>query len=153
MSLRTGLLPALESIRSMLDTGLDWRRYDVTMRLVAWDGGRPGVGTKTTTDVDITHATGARVKVLPISSREIAASGGKYRDGDKRIGPITPEFSGGGRAVDFFDPAVESDPAEVFFKLTGPGHEAGRWHKKVDQSTGVNLRYEFTVRAINVDEP
>jgi hypothetical protein len=63
-------------------------RYGLTVRQRRWTGQRPGDGTAIPTDLAILP----RPKVRVLSLREVAASGGTYREGDYWVTGITPAF-------------------------------------------------------------
>lgn len=88
MSKRDNILPAFDRARTKLDT-LGLRRYAVATRRRTWSGGRKGLGTATTADTPLVPTP----RVRQLSTREIAASGGKYQQGDFRIDRITPAFA------------------------------------------------------------
>lgn len=152
MTLRDNCLPIFENARVLLDT-LGFRRYDILLRVVDWDGATAGKGNKTVTDTNLTIQDTHRIKVRRLTSQDILASGGKFSDGDFRIGPITPTFTdingqSGGHDVSYFDPAKATGVHRSFyFRLTGPGMESGKWFKKIDQQVDTNFSYYFTVRA------
>ena len=88
MTTRDEVLPDLDEARAII-AGEGLRRYSVTIRVRTWSAGRIGGGTATNADLVLSPAP--RVRVL--SSREIAASGGTYEEGDYRIDKITPAYS------------------------------------------------------------
>jgi hypothetical protein len=89
MSDRDTILPDLDTARS--DVGsLGLRRYAVKIRQRVWSGGYVGLGTPTDTDLPITP----QPKVEALSVNEIAASGGTYLQGDRRISGMTPYYAG-----------------------------------------------------------
>lgn len=150
-------LKALDKIRGipgrikLRDEGL--RLYTVTIRVRSWSGSRPGVDASTSTDTDKsiwvdggTH----KPRVQQVSQRDIIASGGLYQDQDVKVGPITPLYTGGAADhadITVFDPSNLSAPAEVLFKIEGPGMAAGgSWFKKVGQDVSKPLAYRFVLR-------
>jgi hypothetical protein len=155
VTLRDDLLPVFESARTLIhDLGL--RRYDITVRTVSWDGGRPGLGNRVVTDTPLTLSTGARIKVrrlTTVNAQEIIASGGALQDGDVIVGPITPAYSGGGNAITSFLPEVTDPPSEVHYLVSGPDLDGGRWHKMVSYQADRNFGYYFTLRASNLTAP
>ena len=149
------VLPILDGVRGeILDEVVGLYSYDILMRVVAYTGERPGMGTKTVTDTPLTLDGVHRIDVNRISSRDILASGGKYAEGDFRVGPLTPEYQGGGRAPSYFNPPPPASGAqEVFYRLTGPGFESGAWFTKIDQQVDGNFGLFFTLRASNLTNP
>lgn len=125
--------------------------FTVTMRVVSWPGTRPGLGTATFVDTALTLDGTHRPEVVELSSRDILASGGKYAEGDYRVGPFTPAYPGGGRDPSYFDPPTTGSPQEIFYKLVGAG--VSGWFKKVDQKTDDVFGYTLVIRAAGVDAP
>lgn len=150
MSLRTGLLDVIDAVRG-IPGALDLRPYKVTVRVRTWTGTRPGIGADTDVDKAIWVDAGShKPRVRQLTQREIIASGGAYQDQDLRIGPITPPYTGGAAnntATSIFDPSPGGTPAEIFFKLEGPGMAAGgSWFKRISGDVTRPLHYEFVVR-------
>jgi hypothetical protein len=137
---RDAILPALDQLRALPGV-FGIRRFTVTARSRVWTGARPGLGTKTDTDILITNAlqtpqgtTQEPVRVRYLTTREVIASGGLYRDRDLRVGPLTPSwlatliFPAGGYADAQVDPLTSASPTEIFWKVTGPSlPSAGAW--------------------------
>lgn len=151
MSLRDDLLPIFDVTRALLaDLQVGPNRLtDVALRTITWSGGAPGLGTEVVTLTPLTlDAAGHRVKVTSINSHDIIASGGRYQDGDYRIGPFTPPYAGGGRDVTYFEPPSDGTSREVHVILNGPGltNAVGR---VIDTQTDKTFRYTFTVRLTN----
>lgn len=136
-------------VRKIPQRDFDLRQYEVVLRTVTWTGRRVGDGTATSADTVLTmDGAGTRMKLRQVTSREIVASGGKYEEGDFKIGPFTPAFPGGGRAPDFVLPAQSASPTEVRVRVTGPGM-AGVWCSIIDTQTTKNFSYTFTLRRTN----
>jgi hypothetical protein len=158
MTLRDNCLPIFENARVLLDN-LGFRRYDVLLRVIDWSGATTGKGTKTTLDTPLVIQQTHRIKVRRLTSQDILASGGKYSDGDYRVGPITPIYidvngQTGGQLVDYFDPDKSlTSKREFYFRLTGPGMDLGKWFKKIDQQVDTNFSYYFTLRAAPTSDP
>src|SRR5205085_2172940 len=106
MTIREDFLPVVDEYRGLLDTQFGLRRYDVAMVVTTWSGELPGDGEPTPTVTPIVVDGNKRPKVEQLSEREVLASGGLYQDQDVRVGPLTPEFDGGGTAITAIDPAV-----------------------------------------------
>ena len=106
MSLVSDLLPTIDAIRGAIPGDLGMTDNTVTVRVVVWSGERVGLGTATTTDTPLLTATGHNPKVRKVSTREVAASGGLFRDGDYKVGPMTPDQ--GAFTMATLDPATTS---------------------------------------------
>jgi len=103
MSLRTALLPVVDTIRGLAGPAtLDIRLYTVTIRTRTWSGGVVQKGTPTDADLVLSPPP----KVVE-SGREV------------RVGPITPKYPGGGYAPAELNPRDQAG-VEFFYLLTGP---------------------------------
>lgn len=97
-TLRDDLLPTADSLRSLFGQ-FGVARYTATIRRRTWSGSAPGAGTASVADTPIVTASSNPPLVTFVTAREIASSGGTYREGDFRIGEITPAFVALGGAV------------------------------------------------------
>lgn len=113
-TLRDDLLPVVDELRQ-LPTDFGVRRYAVTLRRRTWSGGSPGRGTATDADVVLTP----RPRVRPITTQEIASSGGTYREGDWVVTSITPSYGTGGYAPSALNLRPASAAEDVTVILTG----------------------------------
>lgn len=157
MKLRDTLLPVFDTVARGIPNLLGLRQYDVSLRVVSWSGARPGLGTKTVADHPVTvnqnTAGNNRPKVILVSTREVIASGGRYVDGDFRIGPLTPQYttSAGtfGTLPGDLEQQLQTHPSEVYFNLKGPGmndQTNGDWFKLVETNFAKNFGYTIIVR-------
>ena len=69
------------------------RPYTVAVVVKAWSGDHPGEGTETTTTTAITEL-GHPPRVRLLSPEELAL--GNLPRGSVEVGPVTPEYAGGG---------------------------------------------------------
>lgn len=150
LTLRDSLLPAVDTIRG-IPAQFGLRLHTVQIVLRTWTGTRVGLGTNADTSTGIKQDLGIYpIKVRNVSEREVVASGGVYTDQDVVVGPITPPFAGStldNDAISIFDPTPGTSPAEVFFKITGPGYPTtGAWFKKLSQNVSKPMRYTFVCR-------
>lgn len=112
--LRDDLLAIINCARqTVAETGI--YRYDVTLRVRTWTGTYPGEGTPT--DVDVTISPRPRVKVM--STRDVASSGGTYREGDFKVDYITPRFATGGYSPAMLNLRPTMQNQDVTVILTG----------------------------------
>lgn len=149
MTFRKGLMPIVDRIRGIPDT-LGLRDYTVTIRVRSWSGSRPGVDNSSSSDADTTFWVDGgthRPRVVQVTQRDIIASGGALQDQDIKVGPVTPSYGGGGVDITTFDPSNLDGPAEVLFKVEGPGMASGgSWFRKVSQDCSKSFSYFFTLR-------
>ena len=153
-TLATALLPALDTIRGIRGQ-LGLNPFTVTVVVRQWGGERPGDGSSIDTTTVLTNAAGQPVMVKQVSARDIVASGGKYRDRDMRVGPMTPSYAatfvqaaGGYTDATLDAPVVDGIGAtEILWNVSGPGMPAGGvWCKKVDEEA-TSLHYYCVIRA------
>jgi len=121
MSFRDSLRRVANSVRA-IPNSFGVRPYTVAVVTTASAGDNPGDGTETETTTAITEAGGAPPKVRWLSSEELAVGG--YEAGTVEIGPVTPDFPGGGTLLSTLapDPAVNTSVRVV---LTGPRFPSG----------------------------
>lgn len=149
MSLLDDLLPVFGTVRA-IPGSLGLNPYSVEVIVTTWTGERPGLGTQTQTVTAISE-NGQNPDVEEISTREILASGGLYRDQDLRVGPITPpwtaiDLSTGGTALTTLDPTL-SKGQSVRYRLKGPGLPvAGALYEKVQINTTDPTGYTLVIR-------
>ena len=128
MTFRTSLLKSIDRIRGIPDRSFDIRKYTVTLRVTTFTQASTddtdiqiGRGTQADVDTPITLASGANPKVKRISHRETVAAGGKYQQGDFRIGPLTPDYATGGLAFATMAPLGTGNAStQYYFVLRGP---------------------------------
>lgn len=113
-SLRDQLLPVINQLRQ-LPSFFGLRRYTATIRTRTWSGTYLGEGNPTDADVVLTPTP----RVRPITTQEIAASGGTYRQGDWLVTSVTPAFTGGGYAPSALNLRPSGSNQDVTFILTG----------------------------------
>jgi hypothetical protein len=93
----------------------------------AWSGSYVGRGDKTETLVAITERGGQPPKVRFLNEEALALSGSvgdQLRQGACTVGPITPDYTGGGTALSELIPAVTTHQT-VHVMLTGPAYPNG----------------------------
>jgi hypothetical protein len=103
------------------------RPYTVAIVVGAWSGSYIGRGDKTDTVVAITEAGGQSPKVRFLNEEQLALSastGAGLGKGACTIGPITPDFAGGGTSLAELAPAVAAQQT-VHVLLTGPAYPSG----------------------------
>lgn len=119
-SLRLPLRHALNHIRA-IPGKLGLRTYSVAVEVSVSAGTELGEGARTVTTTTVTETSGQPPKVRWLSNREIALGG--YEDGTVEVGPITPDYHGGGAAIAtlYPNPSVNTT---VRWILTGPAYGA-----------------------------
>ncbi len=150
LTLRDGLLPALDAIRAIPDY-LGFRLHNVTVVQRVWSGQQIGDGTSTSTSFPLRVNKGANpVKVRLVSQKESVASGGVYSVEDLVVGPMTPPYPGSTADhtdPSIFDPPTGSQPTEFFFNVTGPGYRSeGEWFALREKHVDKPLRYTLILK-------
>jgi hypothetical protein len=154
MSLRDTLLKPLDVVRSIPGL-LGQRRYMVKVRVTRWSGGdRIGKGARVITDTDVLGYGNQSPRVRELSSKEVIAQGGTFEDQLFEIGPINPQYVGGGVAAVSLDPALHAiDPQEVHYLLAGPElPPSGVLCSVVRFETQRNYQYKVVVKRIGVNK-
>lgn len=139
MSLRTDLLPVIDELRGLAGpTQFDIRTTAVSVRTRVWSGGKPGLGSATDTDLVLSP----RPKVRELNQSEVAGSGGAFEAGDVRVGPITPQYTGGGYTIAQIAPDGAAG-TEILYVLTGA---IAGLYSRVSVETDRAFRYELVLR-------
>jgi hypothetical protein len=112
-----------------------YRAYIVQRR---YDGEHIGDGDKSETDTDLLEGSSQPPKVRWPKGEERAVGG--LADGTVIVGPITPEFSGGGTPLDTIS-AWQMNKDLVYLKIVGPQYEQGALYRISDINTEKPLRY------------
>lgn len=151
MSLVSSILPALDAVRAIPGV-LGLCSMGVTRRVRTWSGTSLASGTATNTDTAITLPGGVNPKVRRVAYKETVQGGGRYQEGDYRIGPLTPTYSGGGQSVTSLTPAITSSPTEVYWKLgTGADNADGVvWCSEVQIEADHPMHMYVVVRPLGV---
>jgi hypothetical protein len=151
MSIVSDSLGILDQARGLLDdVGL--RPYRVYVRTRAATGGRVGLGSTVATTTEITVDGTKRPKVRQLSAKEVVAAGGALSDQIFEIGPLTPEFSGGGTDPATLNPAIAAEPTEVAYILVGPGTPENGWIcHRISDKLDSPFRYMVTVQRTGVN--
>ncbi len=146
MSFVSDVLPDIDEIRAIPgDLGL--RPFTITVRTRSWSGTRVGDGTSTDADA-ILLVHGQAPKCRRVAYKETAAAGGKYQEGDYRVGPMTPDFPGGGVAFSTLAPTSQAS-TEIYYRLVGPDTPAlGTWCSAVGEEGDHPLHRYLVVRPL-----
>jgi hypothetical protein len=142
--LRSDLLPVFSEVRSIADE-LGLRQYRVYLRVTTWTGDR----TKNSTETELT-VDGARPRVRLLKTHEIISGGGKYADGDFRVGPFTPSYlkpdsTLGGYLPSDLDPVpTPGIKTEIAYRIVGNGLDS--MASKIEGQFDGNFGYSLVLR-------
>ena len=142
MALRLPLRAALNRIRA-IPGALGLRTYSVAVEVTTWSGAELGEGVGTVVLTPVVERNGQPPKVRWLSNREIALGG--YEDGTVEVGPITPDFPGGGIALATLHPNPPVNTT-VRWILYGPQYGAAGGRFRVRNVTHEKaLHYSVTL--------
>lgn len=152
MALKDDLLPLVDTLRA-IPGELGFRPYQVWVRKVVWSGARVGLGSASVTETRLLVG-GRDPKVREIRSKDVVAGSVEYSDADYEIGPLTPEFAGGGVAESTINPTKNGQPTEVTFLVKGPGMPTeGLICQRVESDLHRPLRAVIKVRSTGRKRP
>ncbi len=147
MSLKDELLPVIDDLRGIAGE-LGFRPYEVYVRVETHAGPRPGYGPKTVTDTRLLVG-GQNPKVREIRSKDVVAGTAEATDAVYEIGPVTPQFPGGGIASETLNPPKSSTPTTIYYVLKGPGMPAtGLLCQRTEDDVDRPLRAVVRVRSV-----
>jgi hypothetical protein len=140
MSLRTDMLVVADDLRSLRSpSNFDVALHQLTVRTRTWSGA-PGVSASVDSDL-VLHQY---YPVKSLSAREVAASGGRYREGDMKMMGITPSNGAGvGYTEQELRPAPTEPNIQVLYLLLGP---MGGEYALLDADFSQAFSYEFVLR-------
>jgi hypothetical protein len=121
MSFRDDMRAVADTLRALAGPGqFDIRVDKLTIIKRVWDGGRRGIGSYTDSVwADIPQIYGMK----HVTVQEIENSGGRFEQGDIRVGPITPAYNtgqvAGGWSDTILHPSSTDNGTEYVFNLYG----------------------------------
>lgn len=145
MSLRDTLLPVVYSTRS-IPGQLGLRPHAVFLVTTTWPGAQTGEGTKTVSAVPLTEANGYPPKVRWLKTETLVLEG--LDAGSCVIGPITPDFSGGGNSIGVIEGASTANQSTFHIVIVGPTHPSGAKYRVVASSSDHALHYTLTASPV-----
>lgn len=149
MALRDDLLPVADAARAIAGE-LGFRRYQVWVRKTVSAGSRVGLGATTVTETRLLVG-GQDPRVREVRSNVEVAGSPELMGAEYEIGPLTPEFAGGGIAESTINPEYDGSATAIHFVLKGPGLPAsGLLCKKTRQDMDRPLRMMLRVQSTGV---
>jgi hypothetical protein len=151
-SLRDELLPVVDEARAIAGE-LGFRPYQVWLRTVKYSGTRVGEGTATVTEKRLLVG-GKDPKVQIRKSADVVAGTPEFQEITYDVGPLTPQFAGGGTDINDIGPDNTGVPTEVFFVLKGPGlPSAGLLCRRFGDQVDRPLRYMIHLKSVGRKRP
>jgi hypothetical protein len=153
MSLKDDLLPLIDELRA-IPGDLGFRPYEVWVRVSTYAGPRgTGMGAQNVSETRLLVG-GQNPKVREVKRSDVVAGTAELIEAEFDIGPLTPEFAGGGTQESVINPPKSSVPTEVFFLLKGPGMPSeGLLCKKVGDHFDRPLRIVIRVKGMGRKRP
>lgn len=142
MGFRENIRKLAYNLRRLPGERFGIRPYTVAVLIREWDGGEVGQGTLTETLTPIVEANGQPPKVHWLTSEELAVGG--LPAGTVEIGPVTPDFPGGGTTLATLQPDLD-DSSELFYVLTGPEYPSGGKFRLTGVRTDRTFGYRVTL--------
>lgn len=123
MGFRNNIRKLAYSLRRLPGERFEIRPYTVTVNVSAWAGDHVGEGVETVTSTAITEANGQPPRVRIVSTEQRAL--GSIPDGSWEVGPVTPDFPGGGTSWTTLTGGAAAAEGTVTYTLTGPEFPTG----------------------------
>ena len=136
-------------LRAMAGRDFEIRPYTVSVVTKAWSGDQPGEGTAVTTTTAITEADGQPPKVRVLNDEQLAL--GNLPRGAIKVGPITPDFPGGGKSFDTLSPAGLAAGDSFYYVLTGPDYPSGARFVLKETQADKTFGYKVTLVPMSAD--
>ncbi len=152
MALRERLLRSVDRIRA-IPGKFGVHRYQVWVRVSTYSGTRVGLGTETVTETRLLVG-GRDPHVKQTRNKDIVAGTSELEAAEFDIGPLTPEFFGGGVEPSTINPAKGTSPGTTMYLLKGPGLPSdGLLCQRVYDNTDRPFRYTIRVRSSGRKRP
>lgn len=149
-TLKDDLVPVVDAARAIAGE-LGFRPFQVWVRVTTYAGTRVGQGASSYTDTRLLVGGGQNPRVREVRRKDVIAGSNTFVDAQYDIGPLTPQFPGGGTAESVVDPQRPSSPTEVHYLIKGRNLPAtGLLCQKIESSFDRPLRTTIRVRSIGV---
>lgn len=123
------------------------RPHTVEIRLKTWSGSHTGDGTASGSFTQIVERDGLPPKIRWLTEEELVVGG--LDAGTVEIGPITPDFSGGGTPAGTIRGVSLTTGGQLQFRVTGPMHPNGAIYESVRVDFGRSIHYMFRARPVS----
>lgn len=149
MSFRTKLLARVDKIRQIPQRSYDLRQITVDVVVRSWSGISVGVGTHVDSYTRLYVGGAYNVRVQEVTSKDVVASGGLLTMQDLKVGPFTPDYSGGGIPREVYDPPTSTQPQEILYMVRGHGiGSAGTLYGRYDDMSLKNFSAWLYLRSL-----
>jgi hypothetical protein len=144
MGFRDSLRSVVSSIRAIPGRDFEIRPYTVAVVTRAWSGTHPGEGLETVSTTPITEADGQPPKVRFLNDEQRALADGLPM-GSVEVGPITPDFPGGGTTWAALSGSGTTAGNSFHYLLTGPRFPSGARYRFVGGRSDKTFGYRVTL--------
>lgn len=140
MSLRGDLRSVVHEVRAIpADFGV--RPYQAFAVTRLWSGEEPGEGADEICREEITEARGNPPRIRFLNVEEIAVGG--FESGTVELGPVTPDFPGGGTLIDSVKRSGGGRRTLLHIELVGPEFPTGANFKLKETFSDRGYHYRF----------
>ncbi len=147
MGFRDDMRAIAYNLRSLAGDPYEIRPYTVKVVTRTWTGNVIGEGSELVATTTITEANGQSPKVRFLNDEQLALGG--LPKGSIQVGPITPDFPGGGTTWETIS-GGGVEPGEMFhYILTGPEFPTGARFLLVGGNSDRAFRYMVTLRPLS----
>jgi len=148
MGFRDDIRALAYELRAMAGRDFEIRPYTVSVVVKAWSGTYPGEGFETSTTTAITEADGQPPKVRFLNDEQIALGG--LPRGSIKVGPITPDFPGGGTSITTLTGNGADAGESFYFLITGPEFPNGARYLLKATESDRTFRYTVTLSPMSM---
>lgn len=122
------------------------RPYTVSVVTKSYTGDVTGEGNQVEIVTPITESDGQPPKVRWLNDEELAL--GQLGKGTIEVGPITPDFSGGGTDIATLLQTSAENAELVLYRVTGPEFPNGADFKRVGSDSSAALHYKIRLQPV-----
>lgn len=150
MGFRDNIRKLAFNLRRLPGERFQIRPYTIEVHVTTWSGAKPGEGVKTTTSTPIVEAHGQPPKIRWLSDEELALAA--IGSATIEVGPVTPDFPGGGTSWDTLTQASAPTNALVRYWLVGPEFPDGAYFERIGGDSSKAFGYKLRLQRIAKSE-
>lgn len=144
MGFRDDIRAIAYNARAMAGRDFQIRPYTTAVVVKSWSGTHPGEGVEVTSTTPVTEADGQPPKVRILNDEQIALGG--LPKGSVKVGPITPDFPGGGTHITTLTGNGAQAGESFYYTLTGPEYPDGARFLLVGVDSDRSFGYSVTLK-------
>ena len=143
MGFRDDIRALAYELRALPGAEFEIRPYTVSVCVRSSSGTYAGEGAQTVSTTAITESDGQPPKVRVVKDEQIALGGLPH--GSIRVGPITPDFPGGGTSITTLTGNGATTGDSFYYLITGPDYPSGARFVLVEASADKTFGYFVTL--------